>query len=601
MMGSRLFFFLVIELLAIRCTAVALTADTHGSVGIIDGSTRTRQRRPSQSRLLPRFRVREQGSPLHTQISIKAGSDAKDGWFQQIDADGSGFISEPEFNAKLKANDPNFETALVVAGLIPSAQRKQALENKLNAGKFSEIAGNTVSPAGASESVDPKDVFKRIDANNDGEISLEEYNKALTLLDSDDRGSVVRGIARFHRCEFVGLPHVLKVPGEEGWDGRGWRFAHQFTEAECSGGMPTGECFSGLHRTYHCGRDEQWMVLSDPPSIEWTNWHPCKGGIASVSADFICVDDPDKSLVHQCSFEGKAQAQRRGTKKKKIAWPLPAVAPPSDASRNKTAASGDGGWYRHEFVSSECSFGLPTGVPLEQCVASLSGMRHCGGDHDWMLKVEGASLTAEWFTSFGCNTAASVQANLYCPPQRNDVHLWHCSYTGPGNEGTPACNLPQMERHANEAATGQCLRHAFKADECIDAAGSAAPEGWFAGKVCLSVIRGAQQCGQEEDWRIIGSDEHSILGQEVLPPEVLWWNAQPCGNASIAVDFLCLPAPRVLIQGRSSPMERVISSDVVVETDVAPTHTIGQEHVFPSKRSEGWRESHEDMLATLNA
>jgi len=396
----------------------------------------------------------------------------------------------------------------------------------------------------------------------------------------------------FHRCKFVGVPRVLKRPGQPDWNGHGWRFGHDFKEEECHGGLPSGDCFAGFHGMYHCGRDEQWKIRGDNAGVEWTNWHPCRGGLANVTVDFVCVKDAVRAgTIHRCSFQGTPEPMDKG----------PAGAPLEDPSRKDTAAAGSGGWFRHRLAGGDCSNGWPSDV--SKCVASLRNMNHCGGDHDWTLNVEeDGSAEVTWYTSYGCAGPASVGVDLFCPAAVNPVH---CEFIGTGYEEHPSCPVTPTERHANEPLPGLCLRHEFARSECVlvdgDGETSQPPENWYVDKMCLGVFRGGQHCGQEEDWRVQGGLERSASGDGVLSttPTVVWWNAQPCGEATVRVDYHCLSVLPKKLTASKPLSEKLVPDKSPLLSNLEGLGGLarggGNETVFGSRRSEGWRKGAQDL------
>lgn len=197
------------------------------------------------------------------------------------------------------------------------------------------------------------------------------------------------------RCRFEGEPTLHIKDAEGGY------YLHRFTAAECTGGqLPSGRCFSALHRTYHCGEDEQWGLVSpaeaEGPAVTWYNHSPCPRGLAKVTADFWCPDREDEVELHQCMFDGRPEK-------------LTAAAGADDACTGP-------GRYRHAFHARECFNGLPK--PGRLCAVSLRRMEHCGGDHDWAASNNSLPSVPgmAWFTSHTCARAHATQLHARAAP-----------------------------------------------------------------------------------------------------------------------------------------------------------------------------------------
>lgn len=82
-------------------------------------------------------------------------------------------------------------------------------------------------------------------------------------------------------------------------------------------------------------------------------------------------------------------------------------------------------------------------------------------------------------------------------------------------------------RHANQPAQGRCFKHTFKSSECTN---GLPPRGAH----CVVSLKEMAQCGQEEDFKAVGPRDRA--NGKVM---VRWWNAEPCGNARVVVDYYC--------------------------------------------------------------
>ena len=132
----------------------------------------------------------------------------------------------------------------------------------------------------------------------------------------------------------------------------------------------------------------------------------------------------------------------------------------------------------------------------------------------------------------------------------------------------------------------------------MGANGKPAPKDWYENKVCLGVLRAGQHCGQEEDWRVQGGKEtFGPYGTTSLKPAVVWWNAQPCGDATVRVDYHCLSTlPKKARSAFDTLSETLTASKTPLTPDMGSLGGLTRGdgagetvHTAGERRSEGWR------------
>lgn len=212
------------------------------------------------------------------------------------------------------------------------------------------------------------------------------------------------------------------------------------------------------------------------------------------------------------------------------------------------------GFYQHVFKKEDCTNGLPPTMDDRKCLVSFRWGEHCGGDWDWSAKQGKTTSTdprkndpakVSWYTSQECRVAR-VAVDYYCPPIDKDLlntfqrRLHTCKFHGDGKkaDGCPA----SKNRHANNAAEGQCLEHVYNDDECGENGLPGKDMIDKASDKCLVALNGAVQCGNDQDFSI------KLQGRDST--KVQWYqegwslhrdgNGKTCSKANVDVQFLCI-------------------------------------------------------------
>eukprot|EP00947_MAST-08B_sp_MAST-8B-sp1_P005248 g5248.t1 len=364
-------------------------------------------------------------------------------------------------------------------------------------------------------------------------------------------------------CRFSGIAdQVVNYVGTKTYYGRrrdGY-YQHLFSPQECTGGrVPNplkGQWFSSLVSYYHCGEAEQWSVLApddvDGPGVMWYNSNPCGAnggpqGLADIKAQFFLPSSEQAKHLHRCTFEGQpGRILRKGNCTGRMGsaeafkdfkgfnganGQLESDRFMGDLMQDSTGAVATEGYFEHAFTNDECMNDRP---PLDaddkpKCLVSWRWGEHCGGDHDWAATASGKDgARMSWYTSHKC-TSARVAADYYCPTTGDfSLRLHRCTFKGAGTE-TAECRDNARARHANDPPKGKCFAHAFKADECTNGLPGADLDSG-GGASCVASFRQVAQCGEEQDFAAnVGNGSLSVT----------WYNAKPCGDASIGVDVYC--------------------------------------------------------------
>ncbi len=212
------------------------------------------------------------------------------------------------------------------------------------------------------------------------------------------------------------------------------------------------------------------------------------------------------------------------------------------------------GFYQHVFKKEECTNGLPPTMDDRKCLVSFRWGEHCGGDWDWSAK-QGKATSANprlndpskvsWYTSQECKVAR-VAVDFYCPPNDKDLlntfqrRLHTCKFRGDGKkaDGCPAA----ANRHANNAADGQCLEHVYSDDDCGDNGLPGKDKVDKAPEKCLVALNGAVQCGNDQDFavKLEGHDSTKVQWYQEGWSLHRDGNGKACSKANVDVQFLCI-------------------------------------------------------------